>query len=161
MRFSLKSSKSGYSLAELLIAISIIGILTAVAVPRFGKVRDRAALANSTTRVTRALFAARQSAIQRGNHAYFRHSNSVIWVIVDTSGNMSQDSIIITPQTDLTANYGVQITAPTGVTTIEYDPRGVSPQASAKVFRFTHLASGMQDSLCVSKLGNTIRAKCP
>ena len=60
MRFSLKSSKPGYSLAELLIAISIIGILTAVAVPRFSKVRDRAALANSTTRLTRALFAARQ-----------------------------------------------------------------------------------------------------
>ena len=161
MRFSHKSSKPGYSLAELLIAISIIGILTAVAVPRFGKVRDRASLASSTTRVTRALFAARQAAIQRGKHAYFRHSNSVIWVIVDTSGNLSADSIIVTKQTDLSANYGVEITAPTGVTSIEYDPRGVSPQASAKVFRFTHTASGMQDSLCVSKLGNTIRAKCP
>lgn len=161
MRFNHKQSKLGFSLAELLIAVAIIGILTAVAVPRYGRVRDRASLFNSTTRVTRALFAARQAAIQRGKHSFFRHSNSVIWVIVDTSGDMSADSIIVTPQVDLTANYGVQVTAPTGVTSIEYDPRGVSPQAASKVFQFTHTASGMQDSLCVSKLGNTIRAKCP
>jgi len=161
MRFSQTRSKAAFSLAELLIAISIIGILTAIGVPKFGKIRDRASLANATTRVTRALFAARQSAIQRGKHAYFRHSNSVIWVIVDTSGNFSADSIIVTPPVDLSNNYGVQVTAPAGVTSIEYDPRGVSPQASAKVFQFTHTASGMQDSLCVSKLGNTIRAKCP
>jgi hypothetical protein len=57
--------------------------------------------------------------------------------------------------------YGVQIYEPTGLTVIEYDPRGISTQSDKKLFKFRHIGSGRLDSLCVSKLGNTIREKCP
>ena len=150
----------GYTLAEVLIVITIIGIVTATAVPKLAKAKNQAQLTGAVTRFTRAVMTARQAAIQRGKPSYFRHSNSKFWVIVDTTGSLT-DSVIITAAYDLDAEYGVTVTAPTGVTTIQYDPRGVATQASKQVFAFKHTVSSTVDSLCISRLGNTIRERCP
>jgi prepilin-type N-terminal cleavage/methylation domain-containing protein len=152
--------KFGYTLAELLIVVAIVGIVTGISVPRLGRIRDQAQLAGATTRFTRAVFGARQAAIQRGKHAFFKHESNAITVYVDTIGDGSQ-SIIILPSLNLSKEYGVTVESPTGATLIEYDPRGVATQATKKVFKFKHTASARQDSLCVSRLGNTIRNKCP
>jgi prepilin-type N-terminal cleavage/methylation domain-containing protein len=154
------ASRHAYTLAELMIVIAIVGILTAVTLPRYGKIRDQGQMASATTRFTRAVMAARQSAIQRGKPAYFKTNNSSIWVTLDTTGN-NTDSVVVTPRISLTDAYGVEVTTPTGLVSIAYDPRGVSTQASKQVFYFKHTGSGRQDSLCVSRLGNTIRERCP
>ena len=150
----------GYTLAEMLTVIAIIGIVMALAVPRLTHIRDQAQLAGATTRFTRAVMAARQAAIQRGQHAYFKNNNGTLWVIVDTTG-VNSDSVVIMPALSLNTTYGVNVVSPSGLTSIEYDPRGVSAQASKQTFAFQHVSSGMVDSLCVSKLGNTIRDRCP
>lgn len=160
MRFRRFESRYGYTLVELLLVVAIIGIVTAISVPRLGRVREQAQLAGATTRFTRAVFGARQAAIQRGKHAFFKHESNAITVYVDTVGDGSQ-SIIILPSLNLSKEYGVTVESPTGATLIEYDPRGVATQAAKKVFKFKHTASARQDSLCISKLGNTIRNHCP
>lgn len=149
----------GFTLAEVLTVISIVGILVTFALPRLGKLRDQSRLSNATSRFTRAVMAARQAAIQRGKRAYFKTNNSSVWVIVDTTGT-NADSVVITKAASLSDMYGVTVTAPTGLVSIEYDPRGVSTQATKQVFAFLH-TSGLIDSLCVSRLGNTIRERCP
>lgn len=151
--------RRGYSLAELLAVISIVGILVTFSLPKLGKLRDKAKVANATSRFTRTVMAARQAAIQRGKRSYFRTNNNSIWVIVDTTG-ANADSVLITKAINLSTEYGVTV-APAGAVSIEYDPRGVSTQPSMQVFAFTHTASGYIDSLCVSRLGNTIRERCP
>ena len=158
MRQSRNLRGIGYTLAEVLIVISIIGIVTAMSVPKLAKLKDQAQLTGATTRFARAIMTARQSAIQRGRRSYFRHSSNNIWVIVDTT---SSDSVIVLPRYNIQTQYGVEVVAPSGVATIEYDPRGVSTQASKQVFAFKHTNSGRVDSLCVTRLGNTIRERCP
>lgn len=153
------SRRAGYSLAEMLTVVSIIGILATFSLPKLGRLRDKAKVQTATSRFTRAVMAARQAAIQRGKRAYFKTNNSSVWVIVDTTGS-NTDSVLISKAFSLSSEYGVNVT-PTGLISIEYDPRGVSTQAAAQVFAFTHATSGFVDSLCVSRLGNTIRERCP
>jgi prepilin-type N-terminal cleavage/methylation domain-containing protein len=159
MRLPKLASRKAYTLAELLITISIIGILMAVTLPRYGRIRDQGQMSSAMTRFTRAVMAARQSSIQRGKPAYFKTNASKIWVTLDTTGN-NTDSVIVTKEIDLADMYGVTVTDPVGLIAIAYDPRGVSTQASKQVFHFEHYG-GRRDSLCVSRLGNTIRERCP
>lgn len=159
MRLPRLASRHAYTLAEVLIVIAIVGILTAVTLPRYGRIRDQGQMSSAMTRFTRAVMAARQSAIQRGKPAYFKTSDSRIWVTLDTTGN-NTDSVVVTAAINLADMYGVTVTDPTGLVSIAYDPRGVSTQASKRVFHFRH-TGGRQDSLCVSRLGNTIRERCP
>jgi prepilin-type N-terminal cleavage/methylation domain-containing protein len=159
MRLPRLASRNAYTLAELLITISIVGILMAITLPRYGKIRDQGQMASAMTRFTRAIMAARQSAIQRGKPAYFKTDASHIWVTIDTTGN-NTDSVIVTKAISLTDMYSVEVIAPAGLVSIGYDPRGVSTQVSQQVFHFLH-SGGRRDSLCVSRLGNTIRERCP
>jgi prepilin-type N-terminal cleavage/methylation domain-containing protein len=147
---------AGFTLAEILIVVAIIGILTTISLPRFGRLRDKAELSGAMTRFTRGVMAARQAAIQRGKRSFFRHKGNSIWVIVDTTAT---DSVIVVSPTSLLDLYGVQVYEPSGLASIGYDPRGVSTQPSQQMFRFKH-RSNLVDSLCVSRLGNTIRARC-
>lgn len=147
----------GFTIAELLIVVVIMGIITAVSLPRLGRLRDKSEMSSALSRFTRGVMAARQAAIQRGKRSFFRHKNNSIWVIVDTTAT---DSVIVVSPTSLLSLYGVEVTSPTGLSSIGYDPRGMSTQATKQVFRFKH-RSNLVDSLCVSKLGNTIRTACP
>lgn len=147
---------AGFTLAEILIVIAIVGIMASISLPRLGKLRDKSELSAAMSRFTRGVMAARQAAIQRGKRSFFRHRNNSIWVIVDTTAT---DSVIVVSPTSLLDLYGVQVTEPSGLASIGYDPRGVSMQPSQQVFRFKH-RSNITDSLCVSRLGNTIRTKC-
>ena len=153
---NLRRLHAGFTLAEILIVIAIVGIMASISLPRLGKLRDKQELSASMSRFTRGVMAARQAAIQRGKRSAFRHKANSIWVIVDTTAT---DSVIVVSPTSLMDLYGVEVYEPTGLASIAYDPRGVSTQPSQQIFRFKH-RSNIVDSLCVSRLGNTIRTKC-
>lgn len=152
--------KAGYTLAELLIVIVIIGVLSAVALPRFGRLRSQAQLNSAMSHFQRLVMAARQAAIQRGKPAYFKTNGTLLWVTLDTTGN-NTDSVVVVRALSLPTTYRVEIYSPSGLTSVRYDPRGLSTQSSKTTFVFKHVTSSRYDSLCVSKLGNTVRERCP
>ncbi|HEX7937352.1 MAG TPA: GspH/FimT family pseudopilin [Gemmatimonadaceae bacterium] len=155
-----RAHRAGFSLAELLIAVAILGILTAVSLPRFATLRTQTQLRAAMSQFQKTVMTARQTAIQRGKPAYFKTNGQLLWVTLDTTGN-NTDSVVVMRALSLPTMYYVNITSPSGLTSIKYDPRGISTSASKTVFIFTHTTSGTLDSLCVSKLGNTIREMCP
>lgn len=151
--------RSGFSLVELMIVVIVIGIMVSMAMPALSRARSRAALASATARFARTVGVARQAAILRGKHSHFKMTDGLLWVTVDT-GATAADSLVVVPAFRLDSTYGLAAITPSGTTSIEFDPRGVSTQPSQRVFRFEH-PSGLKDSLCVSKLGNSIRTVCP
>ena len=153
-------ARKGVTLAELMIVTSIVGVVAGVALPRLATIRERADLSAATTRFTRGVVAARQAAIFRGAPAAFKTNGSTFWVVLDTTGS-STDSVVITPPIDIARTYGVQVSTSASETVIPFDPRGISTQAAERLFTFRHLASNAQTTICVSRLGNTIRERCP
>ncbi len=152
-------SRPAFSMVEVLVVIAIIGILSAVALPSFARARAQAELSSATNRFSRTVGVARQAAIMRGKRSYFKAENGSVWVMVDTGGAVA-DSVIVVPAFRLDSSYSLVAITPAESAVIEFDPRGVSTQATQKVFYFEH-RTGIQDSLCVSKLGNSIRTVCP
>ena len=100
MRLPQLASRKAYTLAELLITIAIVGVLMAITLPRYGKIRDQGQMASAMTRFTRAVMAARQAAIQRGKPAYFKTNASQIWVTLDTTGNNTDAALNFRPKLD-------------------------------------------------------------
>ena len=59
----------GYSLAELAVALSVVGLVTAVTLPRWGSLLDRIAVEQAASELTTALAVARNAAVLRATRA--------------------------------------------------------------------------------------------
>src|SRR5688500_9215331 len=151
--------RSGFSLVELMLVVVVIGIMVSMEMPALSRARSRAALASATARFARPVGGARTAAIPRGKRSHCKMSAGLLRVTSATASTPA-DSLVIVQAFRLDSTYGLSGITPGGTTAIEFDPRGVSTQPSQRVFRFVH-PSGLQDSLCVSKLGNSIRTVCP
>lgn len=63
------SNKHGYSLAEMLVTLAIIGLFSLIAVPAFGSMQRKMALRAATQELRSIFHVARMRAIARGRHA--------------------------------------------------------------------------------------------
>lgn len=62
------SSRPGFSLAELLVVVAIIGLVVSIALPNFATMRKRAALRAAAREIASVLRHTRSTAIARGHH---------------------------------------------------------------------------------------------
>jgi prepilin-type N-terminal cleavage/methylation domain-containing protein len=61
--------RRGFSLTELAVALAIVGIVTAITLPRVSSLLDRLAVERAATQVTTALAVARNAAVMTATHA--------------------------------------------------------------------------------------------
>jgi len=85
MRWNVKRTQGGFSLAEMLVTIAIGGILTALAIPNFSQIRTTYRLRGATHEIFTALQRARITAIKENKRYRFSVSGSTYSVYSDAN----------------------------------------------------------------------------
>ena len=151
----MRGRRSGFTLVELLIVMSLMGIMGMFAYPKLRRSTTSWSTRSARQQVTSMLIVARAAAVQNGSEARFIRSGNVARVIVDSSG-----TFVTLAARDLYRDHGVTFTTG-GVArdTVRFDPRGVAiGLTGAAMFKFTNAT--VKDSICVSKLGKVARLGC-
>jgi len=148
-------SRSGLTMIEMLVVLSIIGILAAIGAPRLRQALANTRMRGAKTSVAAAFVSARAAAVQHGGNGRFRLESGKAWaesgpvatplVIADTIKLASQFSVTSTPAS-VTVNFGARGLAVGG------------PAAGQLILLTGEL--GRVDSLCVTTLGVLLRRGC-
>ena len=151
----MRARRTGFTLVELLIVMTIMGIMGMYAYPKLRSATTSYSTRNARQQVTSMIIVARAAAVQNGSEARFIRSGNVARVVVDSSG-----TFVTLASRDLNREHGVTFTTSgTARDTIRFDPRGVAiGLTGAAIFKFTN--STVKDSICVSKLGKVARTGC-
>lgn len=140
-------------MVELIVTVSILGILVAMGLPELAKLRDRSAVRSAKQQVGAYLAIARAAAIRRGGTAQFHAADNRIWV---TSAGNGTASDTVGPAIPMHAEFSVVLAATAD--SIVFDARGVATNLmGTQTFRVAR--AGYSDSVCVSR-GGMIGPRC-
>lgn len=138
--------RAGMSFVELLLALGLIGILTAIALPPYVTMRDRASVRAAATASVAAFDAARVLALTRGRHAAIRIDTAGARLVVHTFG----DTTLRMP---LGASWGVRLSASRDSSAVAPDGLGYG----AANLRLILMRGAAADTITVSRLGRVSR----
>ncbi len=137
--------QAGFSLVEMMIAITVSGLMLALAMPRIRDTlvtRDvksaRSALANMYAR-------ARVNALQTRRSSTIHFSGNEVWVTAPVGAGLDTVGAVV----NLTTLYGVSITASVGTITVL--ATGLSNMAAVATIKVSR--SGKADSVMISGYG--------
>ncbi|MGI9076561.1 MAG: pilus assembly FimT family protein [Gemmatimonadaceae bacterium] len=141
--------KKGFTLIEVLMVLAMVGIMTAIALPRVSTVMGAGAMRSAKLEVKAALVLARTTAVQTGGFAQFIRAANVLTVTTDSLGQQ----VRLVPANDIYAEH--KVTLPAGTDTIRFDPRGFAFGISTSPFyRVIRIQRGsLVDSVCVTRFG--------
>jgi prepilin-type N-terminal cleavage/methylation domain-containing protein len=151
------SHRRGFTAIELVIVMTIAGVLATVVLPRGREAYARSQMRSAKQEVAVTLVRARATAIQNGRAARFVRQGNVVKVVLESGGQLVQ----IGPANDVSKGYGVAlVTAPDE---IRFDPRGfafgIDPATGYQSIRVTR--GTVTDSVCVTRFGRiTARRAC-
>ena len=144
--------RAGFSIPELVVVMSIISIVLAMAGPKVTATIVAANVQSANVEMTARLATARQAAIRRGRGAVFHVSGNKAWVSVDNTGGaeLLRDTLFLDDK------YGVAATA--SIDSVRYDARGFANLAASQTFAVSK--GGVARTVCVSAAGLILTGGC-
>ena len=147
----MQKNRPGFTLAEILIVMVIMGIVAMMALPKMGHMNDRNQMRSAKDGIAAKLAAARAAAIATGRQAKF-------YVEGDSMRMTTFNGATETPKGTtvyLTRQFGVTVLSPN--ISIVFDGRGMTSNAG-NIVKFKRNA--LVDSLCISPIGLVNRHGC-
>jgi len=144
-------NRRGFTLLELLIALGLIAVMAALAVPRIGNALQRERVRSARGAVETMHAKARAAAIQRGRRTALIFQSNRLLVLTRHPVTGALDTIG-SPE-DLNSRYGVTIT--TTSDTLVFDPRGLGMASSDT--KITVRKGALTEGIVISSLGRILR----
>ena len=140
----------------MLIVVSVIGLLTLFALPKFSGLVERNQLSAAREELSAAIATARAAAVQKGRTATLFLSGNQMWVTVVTSNAGATTTIV--PTKSFTSLYNVSVTA--SAPSITFDMRGFANPRLATTGKFVLTGASRKDSVCVTTAGQIMPRNC-
>ena len=146
-------NRPGFTAVEMALVATIVGLVSAIALPRLSAYREQSALTGAKRQVITQLAAARASAIQRGTTVVLVADNSTLYLVADVGGTETT----ISPRARLVPTFDVELEA--SEEKISFDARGYATSLPTGGATFRLWRGEASDSVCVTRLG-TILPEC-
>ena len=151
----MRSSRAGFSFAELMVVFTIIGIVVAIGVPRFDYMRTTSRVRSARDQIASSLATARAAAIQRGRPSRVHLESGVLMIEVqDAAGGWHK----LREPVNFQSTLGVAV-EPAPNDQITYNSRGFARVAGGRQI-YVISSREIVDSVCVSGLGVVMRRGC-
>ena len=151
-----KSHRLGFTAIELIIVVTIVGVLATVAIPRTRDTYARSQMRSAKQELAVTLVRARATAVQNGRPARFVRQGNVVKVVLESGGQL----VPVGVDNDLYKEFGVAVA--TSPNEIRFDPRGfafgITTPAGYQSVRVSRGA--LSDSVCVTRFGRISRRTC-
>jgi type IV fimbrial biogenesis protein FimT len=144
--------RSGFTLIEVLMVITIVGVLLSIVVPRYGAITGGMNVHSAKQEIGSLLTQGRATAIQTDQTVLVVRSANVISLIA-VSGTTSS----FIAQQDLGAQFGVTVSSTKD--TVTYDSRGMVT-GNNSTLKFVVTNGAVRDSVCLMALGKVTRTGC-
>jgi type IV fimbrial biogenesis protein FimT len=131
-------NKKGFTLAEVTVTLSILGILTAISIPSYISWLPRHRLQTSVRQIYDDMNLAKMQAVRRNTDVCitFNPGSKNYVVFVDTNGDgVQNDGAATILKTNVTLEDGVTMINPTTFTndTVGFNNRGMAPTSAGRV----------------------------
>lgn len=146
--------QSGFTMAESMVVMALLGVMSAFGVPRIRDALDRSAVRSGRAAVAVLTATARAAATQRGCRAVLHVTpgpNGHVWVTACALRRAGRDTLGgLDP---VAARFGVVLLPSRD--SIQYDPRGLTMERAAATVGVSR--GGIHDSVVINELGKVVR----
>lgn len=149
-----RNHRSGFTILELLIALTIVGALMIVATPRLRGMMEKEAVRSARRAVTAELARARGAAASRGCRSVIHFTPGVtarVWVTACEIDGSNVDTVGAVRH--LSEQYKVSVSST--LDSLTFVPSGIAYGASWNMLSFAR--AEYEDSLLVSPLGKAVK----
>ena len=146
-------TRQGFTVIEMAIVTTMIGLVTAMAFPKLAAVREQSALHSAKRHLLTQIAAARSSAIQRGGEVRLRTASNAVWLTTEIGGAQTE----ISPTSELGVTFDVTLSP--SQDPVRFDSRGYAIALPATGVKYVLERGAQRDSVCLTRLG-TILSEC-